>query len=124
MFGVPNEICSSITESKHIKVVKEPWQQSNQFEALRQMLVTNQRLDKLAAAHLVFTQHNILDGPLVPPGLIPVIDPGGLSGGESDDEENGTIDGEDRAIYNVQLTRRHGMCPRTLLSAAVTQRYF
>ena len=26
MFGVPNGLCSSITESRHIKAVKEPWQ--------------------------------------------------------------------------------------------------
>ena len=49
-FGAPNGLCSSITESKHIKAVKEPWQRSNRFEALSQMLLTNQCLDKLAAA--------------------------------------------------------------------------
>jgi len=49
-FGVPNGLCSSITESKHIKAVKKPWRCSNRFDALGQMLVTNQRLDKLAAA--------------------------------------------------------------------------
>ncbi|KAG1860203.1 hypothetical protein DFJ58DRAFT_840085 [Suillus subalutaceus] len=27
-FGAPNRLCSSITESKHIKAVKEPWQRS------------------------------------------------------------------------------------------------
>ncbi|KAG1751047.1 hypothetical protein EDB19DRAFT_1268490 [Suillus lakei] len=25
LFGAPNGLCSSITESKHIKAVKEPW---------------------------------------------------------------------------------------------------
>ena len=25
MFGAPNGLCSSITESRHIKAVKEPW---------------------------------------------------------------------------------------------------
>src|SRR6202046_1207172 len=49
-FGAPNGLCSSITESKHIKAVKEPWRRSNHFEALSQMLLTNQHLDKLAAA--------------------------------------------------------------------------
>jgi hypothetical protein len=29
MFGSPNGLCSSITESKHIKAVKEPWRRSN-----------------------------------------------------------------------------------------------
>ncbi|KAF8890543.1 hypothetical protein CPB84DRAFT_1816350 [Gymnopilus junonius] len=49
MFGAPNGLCSSITESKHIKAVKEPWCHSNCNEPLGQMLLTNQRLDKLAA---------------------------------------------------------------------------
>jgi hypothetical protein len=43
LFGAPNGLCSSITESKHIKAVKEPiWQRSNWYEALGQMLLTNQ----------------------------------------------------------------------------------
>ncbi|OCH84269.1 hypothetical protein OBBRIDRAFT_815526 [Obba rivulosa] len=49
MYGAPNRLCSSITESKHIKAVKEPWRQSNKYKALGQILLTNQRLDKLAA---------------------------------------------------------------------------
>jgi hypothetical protein len=48
-FGAPNGLCSSITESKHIKAVKEPWRRSHHHEALSQMLLTNQHLDKLAA---------------------------------------------------------------------------
>ena len=28
-FGAPNGLYSSITESKHIKAIKEPWQRSN-----------------------------------------------------------------------------------------------
>ena len=47
-FGAPNGLCSSITESKHIHAVKRPWQHSNHHEALGQMLLTNQRLHKLA----------------------------------------------------------------------------
>ena len=47
-FGAPNGLCSSITESKHIRAVKRPWRRSNHHEALGQMLLTNQRLDKLA----------------------------------------------------------------------------
>ncbi|KAH8981033.1 hypothetical protein EDB86DRAFT_3066721 [Lactarius hatsudake] len=38
LFGAPNGLCSSITESKHIKAVKEPWQWSNQYHTLLQML--------------------------------------------------------------------------------------
>jgi hypothetical protein len=61
-FGAPNGLCSSITESKHIKAIKEPWQQSSHFNALRQMLLTNQQLDKLAACHVDFTHHEMLEG--------------------------------------------------------------
>jgi hypothetical protein len=61
-FGAPNGLCSSITESKHIKAVKEPWRRSNRYEALGQMLLTNQRLDKLAAARVDFTHRGMLDG--------------------------------------------------------------
>ncbi|KAJ7687658.1 hypothetical protein B0H17DRAFT_1069770 [Mycena rosella] len=49
-FGAPNGLCSSITESKHIKAVKRPYRRTNHNRALSQMLLTNQRLDKLAAA--------------------------------------------------------------------------
>src|SRR6266487_3752783 len=31
LFGAPNGLCSSITESKHIKAVKEPWHRSSRF---------------------------------------------------------------------------------------------
>ena len=61
-FGAPNGICSSIMESKHIKAVKELWQRSSCFEALEQMLLTNQRVDKLATAPVDFTNHGMLQG--------------------------------------------------------------
>jgi len=61
-FGAPNGLCSSITESKHIKAVKEPWRRSSRFEALSQMLLTNQRLDKLAAARADFAARGMLAG--------------------------------------------------------------
>ncbi|KAJ3998883.1 hypothetical protein F5050DRAFT_1566185 [Lentinula boryana] len=48
-FGSPNGLCSSITESRHITAVKKPWRRSNRYQALGQILLTNQRLDKLAA---------------------------------------------------------------------------
>jgi hypothetical protein len=61
-FGAPNGLCSSITKSKHIKAVKEPWRRSNRFNALGQMLLTNQWLDKLAAARVDFVHRKMLDG--------------------------------------------------------------
>jgi hypothetical protein len=61
-FGAPNGVCSSITESKHIRAVKEPWRRSNRNEALGQMLVTNQRLDQLTAARTDFANRGMLIG--------------------------------------------------------------
>ena len=65
-FGAPNGLCSSITESKHIKAVKEPWRRSNRFEALSQMLLTNQRLDKLAATWVDFAERGMLQSTSFP----------------------------------------------------------
>jgi hypothetical protein len=61
-FAAPNGLCSSITESKHIKAVKEPWRRSSRYEALGQMLLTNQRLDKLAASRVDFEKRGMLKG--------------------------------------------------------------
>jgi hypothetical protein len=60
-YGAPNGLCSSITESKHIKAVKKPWRRSNRYNALGQMLTTNQHLDKLAAARADFEDQGLLD---------------------------------------------------------------
>lgn len=62
-FGAPNGLCSSITESKHIKAVKQPWRRSSRYRALQQMLYINQRLDKLSAARVDFTRRGMLEPP-------------------------------------------------------------
>lgn len=62
LFGSPNGLCSSITESKHIKAVKEPWRRSSRFKALIQMLRTITRLDKLAALRRRFLRERLLVG--------------------------------------------------------------
>ena len=64
-FGAPNGLCSSITESKHIKAVKEPWRRSSRYNALGQMLLTNQRIDKLAASRVNFTARGMLNGDIL-----------------------------------------------------------
>jgi hypothetical protein len=61
-FGAPNGLCSSITESKHIVAIKKPWRRSNRYKALGQMLLTNQRLDKLAASYVDFANRGMLEG--------------------------------------------------------------
>jgi len=101
LFGAPNGLCSSITELKHIRAVKEPWRRSNKFNALGQMLVTNQCLDKLAAARRWFTEHGMLDGPLLPDGVEAVRV-------NIEDEEGGAVD-DDLATFTVELASRPGV---------------
>jgi len=61
-FGACNGLCSSITELKHITAIKQPWQRSSRYNALGQMLLTNQWLDKIDAAHVDFTNCRMLNG--------------------------------------------------------------
>ncbi|KAI6032342.1 hypothetical protein BKA83DRAFT_4046649 [Pisolithus microcarpus] len=73
LFGAPNGLCTSITESKHITAVKKPWWRSSKYRALGQILRTNQRLAQLAAARSDFEargmlpisrpRENVLQGP-------------------------------------------------------------
>jgi hypothetical protein len=63
-FGAPNGLCSSITESKHIKAVKRPYRRSGKNKPMGFMLVNNQRNDKISAAHTFFASRGMLnDGP-------------------------------------------------------------
>ena len=61
-FGAQNGLCLSITESKHIEAVKEPWWWSSHFDALHKMLITNERANKLAAARADFKRQGMLQG--------------------------------------------------------------
>ncbi|KAG1732287.1 hypothetical protein EDB19DRAFT_1896780 [Suillus lakei] len=49
-------------KTKDIKAVKEPWRRLSCYKALGQMLVTNQRLDKLAASRIDFKSRGMLNG--------------------------------------------------------------
>ncbi|KAJ7032729.1 hypothetical protein C8F04DRAFT_1396392 [Mycena alexandri] len=62
LFGSSNGLCSSITESKHIKAVKEPWRRSSWYNALAQMLIILTRLDKLAALRTTLKLRGMLSG--------------------------------------------------------------
>lgn len=70
-FGAPNGLCSSITESRHITAVKRPWRRSNHFNALGQMLLTIQRLDKLAIARAFFVEQGMLPHDIEAPSSTP-----------------------------------------------------
>jgi len=94
-YGAPNGLCSSITESKHIKAVKEPWRRSNHFEALGQMLITNQHLDKLAAARVDFEARGMLNDNILSAAIRELQDHEDNSGKDPDGDGNGTDDGSD-----------------------------
>ncbi|KAJ7714662.1 hypothetical protein B0H16DRAFT_1807649 [Mycena metata] len=105
LFGAPNGLCSSITESKHIKAVKKPYRRSSHNKPLSQILLTNQRLDKLAAARVDFAARGMLDGPLlaVPPrdgSVSPEPDP------DDDRVDSGAIEGP-TCIGEVKLAKTY-----------------
>ncbi|KAH9946447.1 hypothetical protein B0H21DRAFT_779117 [Amylocystis lapponica] len=72
LFGSPNGLCSSITESKHIVAVKRPWRRSNHNEPLGQIIRVNTRLSKLAAARIEFGRRGMLRGNVITHALIAV----------------------------------------------------
>ncbi|KAH9960362.1 hypothetical protein BGW80DRAFT_1438862 [Lactifluus volemus] len=128
LFGSPNGLCSSITESKHIKAVKEPWRRSNRFQALAQMLQTNCRMDKLAAAHQVLTTLGMMDGTtsshqaMLLRGEQPQPRPrvGAMAAEDNmDDDDHGPAPGP-KSLSSVELahTPARGY-PRTLRSLAI-----
>ena len=120
-FGAPGGVCSSITESCHITAVKKPWRCSNRYQALGQMLLTNQRLDKLAAARVNFVNCGMLDPNNPPhPDVIQISVP--IAGRESEDDDveieaeparpGGTVQMRRQALIvtgNVTLARSRGM---------------
>jgi hypothetical protein len=114
LFGSPNGLCSSITESKHIKAVKEPWRRSSRYNALKQMLVTNSRLDKLASARRIFSELGMMEGTTssytakMLRGEQP--QPRMLAEGRDDDDDGGPSPGP-RSLSSIELARTAGMMP-------------
>ncbi|KAH9060394.1 hypothetical protein EDB83DRAFT_2292370 [Lactarius deliciosus] len=112
LFGSPNGLCSSITESKHIRAVKEPWRRSNRYHALTQMLKTILHMDRMTALHQHLEDSGALRGP-GPPGL-----PSGLGNNVPIDSED--LEDDDEAVipgksqntsdFDVQLTFRTRAC--------------
>ncbi|KAI6025193.1 hypothetical protein BKA83DRAFT_4124914 [Pisolithus microcarpus] len=62
LFGALNGLCSLITKSKHVKAVKRPYQHTNKYHVLGQMLLINQHLDKLATSQVDFESQGMLEG--------------------------------------------------------------
>jgi len=111
LFGSPNGLCSSITESRHIKVVKEPWRRSSRYNALVQMLWTLSRLDKLTAARRAFAELGMMDGTAAT--YTAMIQAGGepwpqaAIDGNDEEEDNGPAAGP-KTFAVVELARLSG----------------
>ncbi|KAF5353600.1 hypothetical protein D9758_013775 [Tetrapyrgos nigripes] len=118
-FGAPNGLCSSITESKHIKAVKRPWRRSSHNKPLGQMLLTNQRLDKLAAYRVDLESRDKLQPPKgylkrIQDSLLPPLPPD-----NGDNEDEGPVD-EPFSQGDVKLSKRAAKgVLRTLTDLAV-----
>ena len=96
-FGAPGGLCSSITESCHITAVKKPWCHSNCFQALGQMLLTNQHLDKLAVMRSDFAEQGMLPAGHTPPRntMHPHVSKQSRPcGNDSEGEDEGPVEGE------------------------------
>jgi len=119
MFGAPNGLCSSITESKHIKAVKQPWRRSSRNHPLGEMLLTNQRIDKIAAARVHFESRGMLNStqgnPL--PGRRPIPQVHSNAKELAEGVEAEEVDAEDvegvTSEGDVRLPRRAGTCIKT-----------
>jgi hypothetical protein len=108
-FGAPGGLCSSITESRHITAVKKPWRRSNRHHALGQMLVINERLDKLTAMHTDFIARGMLPASH-PPRRNLSANP---TPNNNDDDDEGPV--EEDVLGHVVLARTRGKSFRRLL---------
>ena len=129
-FGAPNGLCSSITDSKHIKAVKKPYRRSSRNKPLGQMLVTNQRIDKIASARIDFTSRGMLQGPNLTAGVLSELFGNAndksleefqphtshptsshqVEVAQDDDHEAGPVD-EPESLVEVKLAKTHGAFP-------------
>jgi hypothetical protein len=107
-FGAPAGLCSSITESRHITAVKRPWRRSNRHNALGQMLLTNQRLDKLKAARNNFVHRGLLHPSHAPPPKPVLMPDEDEDGGPTDEYVTGTVTlARTRRTSEAQMLLRH-----------------
>ncbi|KAK1234209.1 hypothetical protein PQX77_002593 [Marasmius sp. AFHP31] len=105
MFGAPNGLCSSITESKHIKAVKEPWRRSSRYNALKQMVRTILRLDKMAALRRKFEHSGMLAGTTSSYTADLLQGGSGVLGVVDGSDHN--IDDDDKDVGPLELPRDH-----------------
>ena len=105
-FGAPGGLCSSITESRHVTAVNKPYRRSNKYKALGQMLITNQRLDKLAAMRSDFSARGMLSSaPTASTTSVSHAQHPGFQNtpADDDDDEEGPV--EENVLGHVSLAR-------------------
>ena len=130
LFGSPNGLCSSITESKHIKAVKEPWRWSSRYTALKQILQVLVRLDKIAALCCLFASHGMLRGTTAEymAGTIAEDsheDPTPLASEIAVDEDGAPIEGdsEEETLSIVTLSARTGVHVNIYISYSCSKHF-
>jgi hypothetical protein len=114
LFGSPNGLCSSITESKHIEAVKKTWRRSSRYRALTQMLRTIQRMDKMQALQRRFEANGMLRGFGFSPDFGNTMDHDTDTilmddSEEHEDEDKAVVSGESKDVseFDVQLAARN-----------------
>jgi len=110
----------AITESKHIRAVKQPWRRSSKKSPLAQILRTNQRLDKLGAARSYFQHHGMLRGDALSDAIRSHPENGSNDSDSEEEEEEDlefhdveAVDGNaesDAAFSSVSVARKFGTC--------------
>ncbi|KAF8986642.1 hypothetical protein BDQ17DRAFT_1393636 [Cyathus striatus] len=125
LYGSPNGLCSSITESKHIKAMKEPWRHSNRCNALIQMLQTISRLNKLSKLSSEFDKQGMLEV-MIHNGRSPQLRNTGDSDSEDGDGELG-LSSALKSAASVKLVRKPSnfkepiaLYPQDLISLAAS----
>ncbi|KAF9053428.1 hypothetical protein BJ165DRAFT_1571490 [Panaeolus papilionaceus] len=111
LFGSPNGLCLSITESKHIKAVKEPWQKTIVW------------LEKLGALRCCFIKQGMLIGSTSGYTANTLArdqvsthphDTGDYPGSDSDDDSSGELSGPQSRSSIILASRSEPKYPRSL----------
>ena len=123
-FSALSSLYTSTSEAKHKSAVKQPWRRSSHCEALKQILLTNERNDKLASAYIDFKQRGMLEGTAtadalrrllassghdhLPPNPPPVPPTPPQSHSPEDDDDDISGPDDDAILSEVTLTKGCG----------------
>jgi hypothetical protein len=114
-FAAPNGLCSSITESKHIRAVKDPYRRTNRYKEMGQMLVINQRMDKMDSAFTDFASRGMMDSddPFI--NILPSLPQIGTNRLHNDDLDDDLVSSDAiQILAEVRLCKTRGTCFKSL----------